>query len=107
MNFEFFNMISPVKIWRRQKEIRKILGKKGKILTWTKIYTSSSDFKHQAPYFVVLVEFEDGEKAFGQLVEVEKKEIKIGMPVISILRKVRKVGEEDVLPYGVKFKLIN
>ena len=60
-------MISPIKIWRRQKEIRKNLGKKGKVLVWTKIYTPGSDFKKYAPYPVVLVELESKEKIYGQL----------------------------------------
>ena len=52
-------MISPIKIWRRQKEIRKILGREGKILIWTKIYAPGSDFKKYAPFPVVLVELEN------------------------------------------------
>jgi len=97
-------MVSPVKIWRRQKEIRKILGKKGKILTWTKIHIAGPDFKSQAPYPVVLVEFPDGKKALGQLVDYEKRDLKIGRNVRAILRRIRKVDDEGVIPYGIKFK---
>lgn len=98
--------ISPVKIWRRQKEIRELLNKKGTIISWTYIYAPPSDFKKYAPYAVALVEFENGEKAFGQLTETDIKKIKIGLPVISILRKVRDVSSEDVIAYGLKFKLL-
>lgn len=97
-------MISPIKIWRRQKEIRKILGKKGKILTWTKIHAAGSDFKKYAPYPIALVEFEDKEKAYGQLVNLEKEDLKIGREVMAILRKVREPSKEGVIAYGVKFK---
>jgi len=97
-------MISPVKVWRRQKEIRKILGKKGKVLIWTKIFTPGSDFKKYAPYPVVLVELENKEKIYGQLVDYEEKDLKIGKDVISILRKVRSSTDEGVIAYGVKFK---
>lgn len=99
-------MVSPVKIWRRQKRIRELLGKKGKVIAWTKIYVAGTDFNQQTPYFVVLVEFENGKRALGQLVDFEEKEIKTGMRVISVLRKVRKVGSEDVIAYGIKFKKI-
>ena len=97
-------MISPIKIWRRQKEIRKVLGKKGTVLVWTKIYTPGSDFKKYAPYPVVLVELENKEKIYGQLVDYEEKDLKIGKEVISILRMVRSSTDEGVIAYGVKFK---
>lgn len=97
-------MISPIKIWRRQKEIRKILGKKGKVLVWTKIYTPGSDFKKYAPYPVVLVELESKEKIYGQLVDYKDSDLKTGREVVSILRKVRSSTDEGVIAYGVKFK---
>ena len=55
-------MISPVKIWRRQKEIRNKLGEKGRILAWTIIYVAGSDFKKYAPYPVAMVKLANGEK---------------------------------------------
>lgn len=99
-------MISPVKIWRRQKEVRKILGKKGKIVSWTKIFVAGEEFKKFAPYFVVLVEFDDKTKAVGQLVDFNQEKVKMGEEVIAILRKVKDVREEDVISYGIKFKLL-
>ena len=97
-------MISPIKVWRRQKEIRKNLGTKGKILVWTKIYTAEADFKKYAPYPVVLVEMKNKEKVYGQLVDYEEKDLKIGVEVVSVLRKVRASSEEGVIAYGIKFR---
>lgn len=97
-------MISPVKIWRRQKQIRKMLGQKGRVLTWTKVFVAGPSFKRYAPYPVVLVEFEAGRRAFGQLVDYEEKDLKINMRVISVLRKIRETDKEDVIAYGIKFK---
>ena len=99
-------MISPVKIWRRQKEIRKILGKKGKILTWTRILVAPSDFKKNAPYVVALVELENKQRLVGQLVDYEENHLKINQPVLAILRKTREGGREDLITYGVKFRPI-
>ncbi|MBI4225793.1 OB-fold domain-containing protein [Candidatus Roizmanbacteria bacterium] len=98
------DMISPVKIWRRQKEIRGLLSKTGSIITWTLIYVSGKDFKKYAPFPVVMVEFENGKKAVGQLVDYSKEDLKIGGKVISVLRKVRESKAEDVIPYGLKFR---
>ncbi len=97
-------MISPVKIWRRQKEIRKSLGLKGKILAWTKIFIAGSDFKNKAPYPVVLIRLENGKRALGQLVDYEEKDLKTGGKVLVVLRRVREADEEGVIPYGIKFK---
>ena len=97
-------MISPIKIWRRQKEIRKVLGKKGKILAWTKIYTPGSDFKKYAPYPVILVELKNKEKVYGQLVDYRDEDLKTGIDVVSVLRKVREPSSDGVIAYGVKFK---
>lgn len=97
-------MISPVKVWRRQKEIRELLGKTGKIVTWTKIFVAPLQFKKYAPFPVVLVEFEDGRRLYGQLVDFEEADLRSGKKVISILRKVRQASGEGVIAYGIKFK---
>src|SRR3990167_497304 len=99
-------MFSPVKIWRNQKKIQKILGLEGKILSWTKIYVPPSGFESQAPYVVVIVSLEKGRNYLAQLVEWEEKHLIIGQKVKSILRRTKEPGVEGVIPYGVKFKPI-
>lgn len=96
-------MMSPVKVWRKQKDIREVLGKIGTVLTWTKIVVAGTDFKMYAPYFVVLVELEDGRKIFGQLVDSDDMP-PMGKKVQVTLRTVRQPTNEGVIAYGVKFK---
>ncbi|OIP86437.1 hypothetical protein AUK04_00585 [Candidatus Roizmanbacteria bacterium CG2_30_33_16] len=100
-------MISPVKIWRRQKKIKKVMNKIGKITSWTIVYVPPSDFKKYAPYPVVLVELENNQKMMGQLVDYEKNELKVGQLVRTVLRKTQETAVEDVIAYGLKFKPIN
>lgn len=97
-------MISPVKIWRRQKEIRRFLGKTGTILTWSIIYVAGKEFKRFAPYPVAIVELENGEKVTAPIVDYEKDELQIGKKVRVVLRKVRNSSEEDVIVYGIKLR---
>jgi uncharacterized OB-fold protein len=97
-------MISPVKIWRRQKKVRELLGRTAQVLTYTNVVVPPLAQKSFAPYVVVLVEFEDKTRAVGQLVDTH--EIKIGDTVVSILRKVREPSDDGVIAYGVKFKKI-
>lgn len=102
---EFYkDMISPVKIWRKQKDIREVLGKTGTVLTWTKVVVAGSDFKAFAPYFVALVELENGKKIFGQLVDTHSDTIPMGKKVQVTLRTVRQPSNEGVIAYGIKFK---
>jgi uncharacterized OB-fold protein len=77
---------------------------KGNILTWTHILTPGADFKKYAPYPVVLVELENKEKIYGQLVDCDEKDLKIGDTVISVLRKVRAATNDGVIAYGIKFR---
>lgn len=99
-------MTNPIRTWRKQKQIRPLLGKKGKIITWTIIYVSAPEFKEQAPYQVALVEFENGEKVYGQVVDQQGKNIAIGDTVESVLRIVRTGDEEGIIEYGLKFVCI-
>ncbi len=100
-------MLSPVKIWRRQKEIRELLGKTGRIITWTIIYVSGKGFKQYTPYPVVMVEFINKKRSIGQLVDYKKEELRIGQIVKGVLRKVRQGSKEGVIAYGIKFKPIS
>lgn len=97
-------MSSPVKLWRRQKFIPKLLGKQGKIVSWTIVRTPPVGFKQFAPYVAALIELDDGERMTGQIVDVKNQKIKIGQRVVAILRKVREVDREGVIPYGIKFR---
>lgn len=99
-------MNSPSIIWRQHKLLPNYLGKKGKILVWTKISVPPKGFEHQVPYFVGIVKFDDGEKLPIQIVDCEEKNIRISLRVEAVIRKVGKGKPEDVIEYGVKVKPI-
>ena len=97
-------MKSPVTIWRKQKKDAPILGRKGKIVTWTKIMVAPPKFQAFTPYVVVLVELENKEKVYGQLVDFEEKDIYFNNKVKSVLRRSASVSQNALIEYGVKFK---
>ena len=99
-------MKSPVTIWRKQKKDTPILGMKGKVVTWTKIMVAPPKFQAFTPYVVVLVELENKEKVYGQLVDFEEKDIFINNKVKSVLRRSSSVSQKALIEYGVKFKPI-
>ncbi|PJC31015.1 hypothetical protein CO051_04555 [Candidatus Roizmanbacteria bacterium CG_4_9_14_0_2_um_filter_39_13] len=94
---------SPIKVWRKQKTDRLLLGKVGEILSWTEINVAPPQYSAKTPYSVVLVELENGEKIYGQLVDFQKVDREIGKKVRTILRRNGDVGPEEVLEYTVKF----
>ena len=95
---------SPVKLWRRQKNTSYLIGKKGKILNWTIIRIPAKSFMDQAPYPVVIVKMQNGENMIGQLVDWQKKDLIIGKEVVSVLRRLRTEGSDDIIYYNIKFR---
>lgn len=98
-------MISPVKIWRNQKKLRQLLGKKGLIVSFTIIRQPPAGFESQAPYAAVIVDLA-GTRVTGQLVDIDLDQVKIGQKVQAIVRRTKQPHEEGLIPYGIKFKQI-
>ena len=97
-------MISPVVYWRNKKTAFLFLNKIGKLVSFTKINNPPQGFgKH--PYWVGIIEFDDGVRKTGQLV-LEGKMPQVGVSVKGVIRKTRKVEPQEVISYGVKFKLL-
>ncbi len=95
---------TPVTLWRKQKKCGNVFGLKAKIISLTIIRTAPKAFAQQAPYPVVLVEDEKGDRMIGQLVDYTEKDLVLGQEVISVLRRLPVEKESDILPYGIKFK---
>lgn len=96
---------SPVKIWRNQGKIQKLLGKEGTILSWTTIYVPPAGFEGAAPYIVALVALSSGMYT-AQLVEWKKDHLHVGQKVRAILRRTKEASSEGIIPYGIKFQPI-
>ena len=95
---------SPVKLWRRQENTSSLIGGKGKIINWTIIRVPAKSFVDQAPYPVIIVKMQNGKNTIGQLVDWEQKDLVVGREVISVLRRLRTEGKEDIIYYNIKFK---
>jgi len=95
-------MLSPVKIWRNQKKVASLIGKKGTIVSWTFIRVPPADFSSLAPYQVALIVFDEGGSMMAQVVDCETKHLKKGQRVITVIRRVTKASDDGVIPYGIK-----
>jgi len=97
-------MTSPALYWRKKKTAFLFLNKTGKLISFTKINNPPQGFG-KYPYWVGIIEFEDGTRTTGQLV-LEGEKPKIGEKVRGIVRKIKKENDQEVISYGVKFKLV-
>ena len=97
-------MLSPVKIWRNQKKVASLIGKTGKVISWTTIRVPPADFTSQAPYPVVLVEFSDKKRICAQLVDWQPENLQFGQKVVTIIRRIIKPDADGIIPYGIKAK---
>ena len=99
-------MQSPVKIWRNQKKVGMMVGKTGRVVSWTTIRVPPGDFVDQAPYLVVLVALDGGQKITAQLVDFEHMSVAIGQQVITVIRRIILPTADGVIQYGIKVKPI-
>jgi uncharacterized OB-fold protein len=76
----------------------------GKVYSYSTVYNPPRGFEEFAPYNVALVRLEEGPMVAAQLTDVDSDEIKIGMPVEMVTRKVQSGGEQDAIVYGYKFR---
>ncbi len=95
---------TPVKLWRRQKNVASLIGTTGKILQWTIIRIPTKAFIHEAPYPVVIVELPSKKRMIGQLVDFEEADLKKGRSVIAVLRRSFSGDSESIIAYNIKFK---
>jgi uncharacterized protein len=99
-------MDSPVKIWRNQKKIISLTDKKGVIISFTMIRVPPTGFGSLAPYPVVIVKLDDKTKITVQMVDYEKTQLKIGLAVKTVIRRVAEANTDGVIPYGIKVRPI-
>lgn len=95
---------TPVKLWRRQKEVSKQIGLEGTILSFTLIRVAAKGFGNEAPYPVIIAKMENGEKMIGQLVDWQEKDLKKGRKVTAVLRKLTPEKSDNIIAYVIKFK---
>lgn len=95
-------MTSPVKIWRNQKKTAALIGKKGKVISWTLVRIPPAGFESQAPYPVAVVKLEDGKIIIAQMVDYDRTDLKSGQKVVTVVRRTMQTDGNDVIPYGIK-----
>ncbi|HIH97037.1 MAG TPA: Zn-ribbon domain-containing OB-fold protein [Thermoplasmata archaeon] len=78
-----------------------------KIFTYTIIHIAPPEFVKQQPYIMAIVELDEGPRLTAQLVDIEPENVKIGIRVKAVFRKIKEDGSKGVIYYGYKFKPIS
>ena len=77
---------------------------RGEVFSYTTVYDAPAGYEATAPYTVALVKLEEGPLVTAQLTDVDRKEVKIGMPVEMATRVLQSNGDRGVIVYGYKFR---
>jgi uncharacterized OB-fold protein len=77
---------------------------KGRVYSYSTVYQAPEGYEEFTPYTVALVELDEGPLVTGQLTDVDRDEIEIGMPVEMVTRKLCEEGEDGLIVYGYKFR---
>ena len=81
----------------------KEMPKSGKILTYTVLHEPLPGFEAQAPFFLAVVELENGGRVLTQIVDSPEESVKIGAKARATTRRMRVDGESGQILYGYKF----
>jgi len=78
----------------------------GEVMSYTEIYSPPRGFENIKPYIMAIIKLKEGPSLTAQIIDCKMNDVKIGSKVKSIFRKIVEEGDEGVILYGYKFKLV-
>ncbi|MFH1225137.1 MAG: Zn-ribbon domain-containing OB-fold protein [Candidatus Diapherotrites archaeon] len=91
---------------RRGKLSAKQMPRKGKVISYTEVMTGPTGFDHETPYFLAIIELENGARLLSQVVDSENEKVRIGAHVEKVFRKISEQRKEGAIAYGYKFRVV-
>jgi uncharacterized OB-fold protein len=76
----------------------------GEVYTFSIMYSAPKHYEDQQPYAIALIKLDEGPMVTAQLTDVDFDQIRIGMRVEMVTRKLREEGPEGQIIYGYKFR---
>lgn len=74
----------------------------GEVLTYTIIHGGPKDNAHPTPYVLAIIKLDEGPRLTSQIV-ANPEDVKIGMRVKSVFRKLGEESKHGIIYYGTKF----
>jgi len=78
----------------------------GKIYSFTRVHAAPSGFEHESPYWLAIVELDNGVRVLSQIVDSPEEKVVIGAPVTMVFRRIYADAAEGIIAYGYKFKTV-
>ena len=76
----------------------------GTLYSYSQMSQSPRGFANVGPYAVGMVRLDEGPLIMAQLTDVEGVELRIGMPVEMVTRKIQENSAHGYIVYGYKFR---
>jgi Predicted nucleic-acid-binding protein containing a Zn-ribbon len=76
----------------------------GTLVEYTILYQVSSRSQDSAPLIIGLIRLNEGFNMYGQVVDIDPKDLRKGMRVEAVLRRLRVDGSSGLITYGLKFR---
>ncbi len=80
------------------------LSGRGEVYSFSTMYNAPQGYEEQKPYTIALVRLDEGPMVTAQLTDVDAADVRIGMRVEMVTRKLREEGDEGQIIYGYKFR---
>jgi hypothetical protein len=80
------------------------LSGRGEVYTFSTMYNVPKGFEEYAPYTIAIVKLDEGPMVTTQLTDVNHDEVRIGMRVEMVTRRLKEDGSEGQIIYGYKFR---
>ena len=84
--------------------ISKPLSGRGEVYSFSTMYNAPQGFEEQKPYTIALVKLDEGPMVTAQLTDVDSGDVRIGLRVEMVTRKLREESDEGQIIYGYKFR---
>lgn len=75
----------------------------GTLVTYTLVHDGMEGREVETPYLLGIVELAEGPRLTAQLVDLDREDVEIGMPLEARFRKLGEASESGVIHYGYKF----
>ncbi|HXW37200.1 MAG TPA: Zn-ribbon domain-containing OB-fold protein [Nitrososphaerales archaeon] len=100
---EYFPPVYRCRKCGADKLVDKEMPKTGRILTYTVLHEPLPGFEAQAPYYLAVVDLDNGARVLAQLVDSPPEQIAIGAKVKATVRRIKEDGDSGQILYGYKF----
>lgn len=75
----------------------------GTIISMTTVHEAPHGFADQVPYVAGLIELDEGPVVSAMITDIDPEEVKVGMRVEMVTRRIRCDGADSPILYGYKF----